>query len=286
MAFDLPMRAKKSFNERWNGGMGAVDGFDLTFINAIIQRDKPKQVVEIGCASGMSTALMSLMLDSIGGGRIDSYDLAQNYYVDPSKKVGYLVDEIAQQSKTVVDIHRGHTAVDVGESWDPARPIDFCFIDASHQHPWPLIDTLCVMPYVRPGGLLAQHDLMMYIDKTNKLAIGPKMLFDQVPQRDLVTFNSLVDPSKVEGLRTRKFAGNMFAIKRPPQLARIGLALSRGFYLPWSVAQPIPEDVLIRVEAILRRHYPKGVVQAFNDGIERYHGMSGLTLKHGYLPPS
>ena len=141
----------RKFNDHWQPQTAAIDGVDLTFIyNGMIAK-KPKQIVEIGCCTGLSTALMALMLDEIGPGRIDSYDMLDHVYFDPTKEVGYLINELAPDTQTKITVRTGKTSVDVAKDFAP-NSIDFCFIDANHAHPWPTLDTLCVLPLLRPGG--------------------------------------------------------------------------------------------------------------------------------------
>ena len=101
----------RAFNGSWHSQTAAIDGVDLTFIYNGMIETKPKQIVEIGCCTGLSTALMALMLDEIGPGQIDSYDMVDRVYFDKSKEVGYLIKELAPNTQTKITVKNGQ---DVG----------------------------------------------------------------------------------------------------------------------------------------------------------------------------
>jgi predicted O-methyltransferase YrrM len=50
------------FNPRWKPKMDAIDEHDVVFMSALLDRFKPQQIVEVGCASGLSTSVMAMLM--------------------------------------------------------------------------------------------------------------------------------------------------------------------------------------------------------------------------------
>jgi len=84
---------------------------------------------------------------------------------------------------------------------DLAKPneLAFVFIDADHQHPWPLLDLLRVAPYVRGGGWILLHDIRLGTmgvtakERDDSLSygapFGAEWLFDRWPFRKINGLN-------------------------------------------------------------------------------------------------
>ena len=271
---DLPERVVRFLRAHWAPGLGMVDGADALFLaQALRGVAAPARVVEIGCASGLSTGLLALLLDGrapddSGPGGIDSFDLADHFYAAPERPLGYLLDSLEPPPRTAIRLHPGTTALDAAETL-PAAQADLALIDANHRHPWPLIDTLCVLPLMRPGRLIVHHDLKMYRSATNPAAIGPKVLFDQVPPRQRVTARQ-VGTGRSASLPGRRMGGNIFAIRSQGEAGALAAALAQGFYLPWTVRPPLEGAFAARLAAFLESRYPPEVARAFAAGRARY----------------
>lgn len=263
------------FNARWINNMGAIDGQDIAFIDELIEQARPRTVVEIGCASGMSTCIMASLLSSQGGAEIHSFDLLQNYYVDPSKEVGYLLNEAPPHPGVTVSVNRGKTSLDVGAH--VTAPIDLCFIDAAHRHPWPLIDTLAVLPLMRPGGLIIHHDLKMYCaTEGENYATGPRIVFDQAPPESRIFPD---DANQARGraiMRSRGISHNIYALRVPETYRAYGARLCEGFYLGWDPQQHrlIPPVFAAQFESFIAQHYAPWVTRAWKEGMRRYAHLS------------
>ncbi len=103
------------FHSRWGDTLGAIEGQGLTFIAGLIASEQPRSVVEIGVASGLSTACLAHLLATAGPGaaRLDNFDLAERFDVDPSRPVGYLLAEGPPHPGVEVRVDTGSTALDV-----------------------------------------------------------------------------------------------------------------------------------------------------------------------------
>lgn len=268
MVQNLPPRLISEFNRNWEKNTGAIDGLDLLFLHGLIAETRPRDVIEIGCCTGLSTAFLALLLDMYGGARVTSVDLNERVYFDPSKKVGYLIEEIAAETKTEVRLMLNMTALDAAIS-NRGEVFDFAFVDASHQHPWPVLDTLFLLPVLQDGALVAHHDLQLYRGARNPHGVGPKILFDQLSGPHVRTAGRVLGRNVETELKTRAINNNIFAIDTKAGKGTIASRISQALYLPWSTTQPLEQDFAERTIEYLSEHYHAGVRRAFEIGLER-----------------
>ncbi len=261
-------------NRHWNKALGAIDGKDIAFIAALIEQAKPERIVEIGCASGFSTRVMAALLQQTGTARIDSFDIDDRFYADRTKAVGYLLDSNVDgptHDNVAVKVWPKSTALDVSANLEAG--IDFCFIDAAHKHPWPTIDTLAVLPMMKPGGIIVHHDLQMFRG-SRFYATGPKVLCDQLGRDGIRSWQ--VDP--VDGakeLNARQIDDNIFAIRVPASVDQLAFRLGSGFCIGWDLTEDkrLGHEFSARFRSHLSRFYRPAVVKAFDIGLARYEGV-------------
>ena len=259
------------FNARWFGEMGAIDGKDIAFIADLIAQTRPRTLVEIGCASGMSTCILAALMSAQGGGALHSFDLLQQYYVDPSKPVGYLLAEAPPHPGVTVSINTGKTCLDVGTL--VTGKIDVAFIDAAHRHPWPLLDTLGVLPFMRPGGIIIHHDLKMYHSTSeDSYATGPKHVLDQAPPATRIFASAALQAEGARLMKSRSVQQNIFALRVPEDWRPFGAKLADGFFLAWEkqAHRLVPLDFAARFQGFLAEHYTPWASDAFAEGMRRY----------------
>lgn len=263
-------------NTRWSDELGAIDGHDIRFIAATLAETRPELCVEIGCASGFSTVAIAMMLDRLGASHLHSFDLLDHFYAEPEQRVGYLVGERSGKSETQIDIHPGKISFDVAATLGE-RKVDWCLIDANHKHPWPLLDTLAMLPLMRPGAYIVHHDLLMYKDTRDAFyACGPKVLFDQVPPREKIWFASKVDRGSATPMKTRRIDGNIFALRVPETIDSLAWTLAQGLYLPWD---PLPnafigEETAGKIRRCLSALYNPMLAAAFETSWQRYNHLA------------
>lgn len=261
------------FNARWDGNMGAIDGHDVRFIASLLAEVKPKTIVEIGCASGLSTSMISMMQSRQGPSTLHSFDFLDHFYANPEKKLGYLLDESGPSEGVDIQIHSKSNSLDVGDALN-GTSIDFCFIDANHTHPWPTIDTLAVLPLMRPGSYIVHHDLRMFEgSQVDEYATGPKVLMDQTPRRKLIPFQSRVNTHKKTRMHTRQIDENIFAIRIPRDISTMAKMLSRGFLIGWD-RRPnayLGPEFVQQFQSYLSEHYNPEIRKSFELGLARYN---------------
>lgn len=260
------------FNHLWSPS--AIDGHDALFLASLLLGTSVKTVVEVGCASGFSTRLLAQLLDAGHGNRLSSFDVLDHYYADPEKPVGYLLKEAGPFANITPQVHTGRTSLDVRDHVE--GKIDLCFIDAGHMHPWPTIDTLAVLPLMRPGGIIVHHDLQMFRDSTEHQS-GPKILLDQTPPKDRLWFEQLLGSTRVKVLKTRRIDNNIFALRVPDDPLRLGRKLADGFALPWDthVALRIDGSMAHRVADRLTSDYGPFASDLFKLGYGRAMKVTG-----------
>ncbi|WP_299694782.1 class I SAM-dependent methyltransferase [uncultured Tateyamaria sp.] len=268
--YTLPPTLDAQLAALWSEDHFAVDGSDLGFLNMCIAAARPALILEIGTATGLSTAALAVMQGHHGiAGTVRSYDLRDVLWFDETRAVGDLVPEVAGAEAGRVQLTSGVTALAVAQ--DVARDAaGMAFIDASHQHPWPLLDTLLLLPLLAPRAPVVHHDLQLYRNADNPVGVGPKLLFDQLAPAQRAVASDL--GLGVADVRTpsRSAADNVFLMWRREALGRQGRELSRGLLLPWTLTDPLEPALVAQIAERLRAHYPGEVARNFEIGHARF----------------
>jgi len=239
----------------WAPGWGSVAADEMEYFQDLIKQHRPTSFIEIGTASGLSGGLICLLLDEFGGERFTTVDHDNSFFGDPSKENGFQLPLIYPQGRVEVTRLTFKTALDVpglGQTYEMG------FVDANHQHPWPLIDTLCLYPVITGAKVLLHHDLDLYRKQTDKIfGIGPKYLYDQFPHthRDRSTANH----------------GNLFSLSLDLPVARIEEMAKDAFALPWSLRHAIGRPRVKAIRTLLREFYDPSLVATFNECVEKFN---------------
>jgi predicted O-methyltransferase YrrM len=172
---------------------GCTSLHDAMFLYDLVRGIRPRRVIELGVASGASTALLLGALADAGlsqEGSLQSFELHPFCYFDRSKPVGCLVEELAPDLARAWKLHIRATARNAGHMFQHDR-VTFAFIDADHRHPAPTADLLWLLPSLAPGAWVALHDIDLPNvalaherrtgDKVNWHERGAKELFDGWP---------------------------------------------------------------------------------------------------------
>jgi glycosyltransferase involved in cell wall biosynthesis/predicted O-methyltransferase YrrM len=222
---------------------GFVNHSDAEFLLEMIAGLNPKSVLELGVASGASSAALLFALDhlapTLGERRLLSCDVRPSCYFDEARPAGAAVREMYPDHRAAWTLDTNVDARRLSQSLRPAS-VDFVFIDANHSHPWPLLDLLHLAAVAKPGCWFALHDIELPVLHPQFQVHGPKWLFEAWP------FNKIhgVGPSQ-----------NIGAVQLPADLgALVPMALSllerRWEHAPtaWHVALP---DVFHEITAAL-----------------------------------
>lgn len=258
----------------WSHDHAAVDGPDLAFLHMCLSAARPNVVIEIGTATGLSTAALADMQAGLLGapGHLRTYDLRDSLWFDDSLEVGCMIGDVLGEDlmgvgpciTSVTGAISAYTSQDVA-----AGTVDFAFVDANHQHPWPILDTLMLLPVMRKGAFMAHHDLQLYLNGENNVGQGPKILFDQLAEANRFTAVSTGCTAYSGKTPARDVRNNIFALRVPEDTGAFAVMLSQGLALPWSLSQPMEEEHADQIRTRLRALYPPKVAERFEIGLAR-----------------
>jgi hypothetical protein len=237
---------------------GSVTPEEVDWLQQLIVRHRPRSVLEVGTASGLTTGLLAALLDEHGGDRVVTIDHDNTFFGDPTKENGFLIPQVYPSGRVEVDRRPFTLSSSVPGSGDR---FDMAFVDANHQHPWPLIDTLCVLPALEGPRVLVHDDLTIYLDQDKGRGIGPKHLFDQFPE-------SHRERAPVSG-------GNMFALSVDLTADTVDRIAMDAFGIPWTLTYVIDDERLEAIRAVLAAHYSTELGAFFERCVERYNVPTG-----------
>lgn len=152
---------------------GHINERDSAFIWDLIESiaqttHTPLHIIELGTASGVSTAMISHGLKSLAprGSTIDAFDIMEHCYFDPSRKVGEAIYELAPTNLDQISIHHHTNARDAARSFGTAQ-VELAFIDADHRHPAAALDLLALLPVLAPSAWVILHDIELDLIQSN-----------------------------------------------------------------------------------------------------------------------
>lgn len=162
----------------WSEGHVSYD--DVVFLDEMVRLVSPRCVIEVGVASGCSSAVLLRALRELGGERtLHSYDLLDHCYMAPERPLGAAVDELIPAERHCWRLHPGKTALDAGQE-HAGRGVELAFIDADHRHPWPSLDLWALLPALAPGTWVVLHDIALP-DFSDWKVFGAQYLFEAWP---------------------------------------------------------------------------------------------------------
>ncbi len=129
------------------------------YINALVLRNKPKKLLEIGVSAGSSSIVILNAIKSYDNAMLHSVDYKENWYKSPDKKTGYLIDNYTSL-KNKWKLYTGGLSINFLESIGAG--IDFCLIDTVHTNPGAILDYLMILPYLTDDAIVLVHDIGWY----------------------------------------------------------------------------------------------------------------------------
>lgn len=160
---------------------GGISGGDSEFLLELVNGTNPNTVLELGVASGASSAALLFALDRLGGDRtLLSCDVRETCYFDSARATGSAVDEMYTNRRTSWMLDTNTDARRISQAL-PSGSVDLTFIDANHSHPWPLLDLLHLTRTARPGSWIALHDIELPTFHPKYQVHGPQWLFEAWP---------------------------------------------------------------------------------------------------------
>ncbi|MEH6721816.1 MAG: class I SAM-dependent methyltransferase [Aurantimonas endophytica] len=249
-----PTQIAEVFKTHWKPGWGSVAADEAEYIQRQIATHKPKSFVEIGMASGLSAGLIARFMDENEGERLVTVDHDDTFFGDKNKKNGFLIEAIYPGGRVAVSKMPFKTALDIPSV---GGTFEMAFVDANHQHPWPIIDTLCLHPFMTGSRICIHHDLNLFLNQEIVFGIGPKYLYDQFParHRDRSDANS----------------GNIFLVSLDVSREEIARIAASAFSLPWSLRTPIQEVYVTRIRSMLREYHEPWLSEVFDRCLKKFN---------------
>lgn len=246
---------EQMFELHWKRGWGSINSAEAMFIQEKIRQHRPKKFVEIGMASGMSGGLIARFLFENGGEEIVTLDHDNTFFGDKSKENGFLIEKILEGHPVKILKKPFTVSLDIGDLED--GPFDMAFVDANHHHPWPMLDTMCLFPYMCGPKLVIHHDRIIHKNQDIVYGIGPKYLYDQFPceRREL----------------SEDGQENIFAISIDIETFELEKIFHDAIYLPWTMKIPMSEKYVERFKKFLGRNYNDSVLNAFVASEKRFN---------------
>ena len=125
---------------------GPIPPGDAIFLASFIARVRPKHMVEIGVASGYSSAFILTIARELNlfsdGPFLFSYDLEEKL---PNNTVGQFLEQHHADLKPRWSLNTKKTMIDILEGNAPFPPVNgpfLAFVDGGHRHPWPMVDVV------------------------------------------------------------------------------------------------------------------------------------------------
>jgi len=199
---------------------GIVSHFDARYLFGRALESRTNVIVEIGTASGVSTAFLCHALDvasragAIGGDfEVRSHDLQPRFYGDESKQVGDATREmLPAELMRHITFRAPATSLTVADEFTPDS-ISFMFVDANHAHPWPTLDLLATLDSLLPGAEVVLHDINLPVRESEAAGWGAKHVFDGLdlekrvdPTDPIPNIGSVWIPADKEAVRQQLLA--------------------------------------------------------------------------------
>lgn len=139
---------------------GHIDASDAVFLTRLYAEVCPAVTIEIGIASGVSSAVLASAAAEHGppGAIVRSYDADLACYHARDRRVGSAAPALCPCHLGHLELHAPADA-GVAAAAHAAESVCFAFLDADHRHPAPTLDLLDLLPALAPGAWVALHDV-------------------------------------------------------------------------------------------------------------------------------
>jgi len=135
---------------------------DMKFINGMIRKYKPKKILEIGVASGGSSAIILNAIQNIENSHLYSIDKLTNAFNVRGKETGWIVKEKFSNLMNKWTLYTGGITSNFIEKI--GGDIDLVFIDTVHESPGEWLDVIQVMPFLKKtNAIVILHDIRYHL---------------------------------------------------------------------------------------------------------------------------
>lgn len=173
----------------------------LGFLCGLIREKRPEKIVEVGVAAGGTTCVILKCINLVGGNtKVYSVDLNNDYWRDPSKRTGYMLDELPQELKEGHRLLTGKYLAERLEEIAPLRNIDFLILDTVHSLPGELFDFIAAYPYLNKNAVVVLHDIVLNHLDGNFETYATKIVFDVVAADKYFMLNTHTQEGQKAGM--------------------------------------------------------------------------------------
>jgi predicted O-methyltransferase YrrM len=131
---------------------------DMQFIHGMIRKYKPKKILEVGVASGGSSAIILNAIQNIDSSHLYSIDKRNYAFNRKEKKTGWIVKENFSNFMKKWTLFTGGITSNYIEQI--GGDIDLVFIDTVHESPGEWLDIIQVMPFLKKtNAIVMLHDI-------------------------------------------------------------------------------------------------------------------------------
>jgi predicted O-methyltransferase YrrM len=257
------------------------------FLNALVLRNKPVKLLEIGAAAGGSAIVMLNAVKDDPASRLYSIDYSEFYILDKKQKSGYFVDGYPDL-KAKFRIYTGGLALRFLD--EIGGGIDFCFIDTVHSNPGEILDFLFALPYLKDDALIVFHDTKLQPRISfplNKWEITNNLLVSAIFGKILIQGNFTRSENEIEYPSDRgiTYFPNITAIRICKETKERLYSIFNLLTIKWIYCPSMDEE--IEIIDFFTRHYNKYYVNYIKDVFcyERKFCVYKYPLIHRLLHP-
>ena len=133
---------------------------ECAFVWDFIEAIRPKCMVEIGTASGVSSAMMLHAIERFceNDAILLSFDIATRCYFDENRPLAAAIGEMAPHLIERARTYSYTDAADAASVFGHAE-IDLLMIDGEHANPAPVVDLISLLYAVKPNSWVLLHDI-------------------------------------------------------------------------------------------------------------------------------
>lgn len=234
-----------------------MDEIEKRFLFGLIRHFKPKDIIEVGVASGGGSGLILSAISDCPDATLTSIDLATTPFKFKNEKIGFVAQRKYNDNEKW-NLISGKDSSEVIEGLD--KKFDFAIIDTAHTHPVETLNFLTVLPFLKKGAIVVVHDISLYLLNSahHSMYLATRYLFNAVVAKKIV-------PEKYKGLVSYTQLPNIGAFQVSDDTFNYIENVLSALYVPWGM---VPEKrILDSVSGIVERHFPQKYALMFADAI-------------------
>ncbi len=142
-----------------------ISRVDGEFLYKEIVQNNPTFLVEIGIAAGFSSSIILAAMETVretdksAYNHLHSFDFQEHCFWDKFLATGMLIDQLIPEQQDYYSLHTKNSVLDIGNYLEKGS-VEFAFLNSvRHQHPWPTLDLLGLLPYMSPHACICINDI-------------------------------------------------------------------------------------------------------------------------------